>query len=243
MTRTFPWMAVLAFAVAQAKGQDLVISDLHLAPTLAWQGSNSQLFAVQRTGSTTDDWQTVDFVSVSNTGTQKWADPDPAAETPFSYRVELIPEPNEAFADGFETDGGWIDQLVPAWTSRVASGTWSGFRCYSVDNPSYAHESGRCVGMSSTSSAYLELPRVDHPTQIVYWARVLNPGNELGLAVETYEGRKRSVASRAYVSSTNYARICVPLTPSTISPRVRVKLNGGISGSTIFIDDVQIFAQ
>lgn len=242
MMRRMSSFVLLAFAVAQAKGQDLVISDIHMAPEVVWPGSNNQLFAVQRTQTTTDGWQTVGFVAAPSDGAQSWVDSNQTAETPYSYRVELIPDTPGPFTEGFEDAEGWSNQLAPAWTSRVFTGTWSADGCYSVDNPSYTRESGRCMGFFD-SSGHLDLPPVDYPTQIVYWARTLTGNDYFYMSVHTFDGLDwTSLGSRKF-TSTNYETGQAPMGLSMKNQRLRLSVSGGPQGNALFVDNIQVFSK
>lgn len=242
-------LPVLLFVLAATRlhAQDFAVGGISFVPAIAWQGASNQFFSVQRTAAIGDDWQTVGFVSACTNGEQRWVDTNAPAETQYLYRVELIPNVNRPFADGFEIAGGWSDQFSPAWTSRVVSGTWSGNRCFTVDDPSFAHESDRCVGMFRLDwSPYLELPRVDYPTQVVFWARSMFEGQGFTLEVVKFEGAYWSYGGPYFsISSTNYARNCVTLYNTKPDQRVRIIVNGGsFSGAaSVFIDDIQVFTK
>ena len=241
--KVFP-MAFLLLAAIHAQSQDPVVCNVSRASSIAWEGAYNQSYAVQQATTISGDWQTVDIVSARSNGTQRWTDLDRTIETSCFYRVELLPETNGPFVDGFEIAGDWSDQLDPAWTSRVATGVWSGYRCYTVDNPAYAHESGRCVGITTpTGSAYLELPPVDFPTQIVYWARTLTGSNGLNLTVRTFDGLYWSHLSTKTFSSETYEMMRVPFGLSMRNQRIQFMVGGGTVGSTVLFDDVQIFTK
>ena len=243
MTRKFLPIACLLLAAARAPGQDLVDSGMRLAPVMAWEGSNRQTFAVQRTEAVTGGWQTVDVVSSQRDGTQSWIGRNRTAETSGFFRVALLPETNRPFADGFETAGEWVDQLDLAWTSRVASGVWSGLRCYTEADSAKAHASDRCMRISTASSAYLELPPVDFPTQIVYWAKSSSNGIGLYMAVRSFNGRTWPAMDIRTIASTNYEMNRIPLGLSMKNQRLRIGPNGGYGGVTAYIDDVQVFSR
>jgi hypothetical protein len=239
------WIVLLVLIVTCAYGQEYAVTDNYMVPAIFWQGLNNQYFAIQRTSNMETNWQTVDGVPVRSNGVQRWADKNTANEVKYFYRVKLLPETNRPFSDGFEIAGGWTDQLSSAWTSTVASGTWSGYRCNTVDISSNSHESDRCLCITNPfpNSCYLILPRVNYPTQLVFWAKVSRADASMNLQSGTFDGLNWSDRQSCIISSTNYEMISLPLWPSLPNQPVKLRIVGGNSNTTLFIDDIQIFAK
>lgn len=236
------WILILLAGIsAGVSAQEVIVSEIYLAPAIAWHGSNDQLFAVQRASATTGVWENVDFVVAKSNGVQRWADPCSIADTQLFYRIQNHPDTNTPFTDGFEVAEGWSDYLTPAWTARVVSGTWIGYQVYTVDSASFARNSQRCLGMSYSSPVHVELPRVDYPTQIVFWAAALT--GQLNLQVQTHNGLYWINVAQFSVSSTNFEEKKALFGLSASNQRIRLAIGGGVSVSTIFIDDVRVDAK
>ncbi len=137
---------------------------------------------------------------------------------------------------GFENADGWSDHAYGNWTDTDINGDdW-------VGNGIFAGNAGNRRIQMNTVGDWLELPPVDNPASLEYYARLSSSGSGNDrLMVQYYNGASWADIVEHTSTSTSYQLFTADLSSITALTNVRLRLRRTVDDRTHYIDDLSVY--
>jgi hypothetical protein len=142
--------------------------------------------------------------------------------------------------EDFENPGGWTDHNFASNIGdpiTASTGSWIIYYAAAVSYVPFAHSGQRYIQCAASGSPNLELPPVDRPMRLAFWAR-LPPERSTAttVTIQYYAGISWYTAGSVTVTSQTYAPFVLDINIDQPSQRLRVV------ATYVFIDDIEILS-
>ena len=140
---------------------------------------------------------------------------------------------------GFENADSWVNHSGGNWTEITPDGDYISNGCYA--DAGDTNNGIRKVGLNDVGD-WLELPPVDNPTSLTYYARLSSaPSATNSLTIQYYNGSSWIDIVVHTATSTTYELFTADLSSITVLTNVRLRLYRSAHNRSHYIDDLSVY--